>query len=152
MSEALSPELTLRLNERMEELMVEIIEIKIYLAEPLSAEGRAMLPLGIMGEVMSAELEQESAGLLEQAHYMTREKGVSNWDKLKTSMYLHRKIAMLVTLTRIIAQLPAASAQASNAVFLLTDRIAEQCKKIDAVLNVLVSENITAGDADLAKA
>lgn len=111
-----------------------------------------MLPLGIMGEVMSAELEQESAGLLEQAHYMTREKGVSNWDKLKTSMYLHRKIAMLVTLTRIIAQLPAASAQASNAVFLLTDRIAEQCKKIDAVLNVLVSENITAGDADLAKA
>ena len=152
MSEAFSPELTQRLNTRMEELMVEIVEIKIYLAEPLTAEGRALLPLGIMGEVMSAELEQETAGLLEQAHYITKEKGVSSWDKLKTSMYLHRKIAMLVTLTRIIAQLPAASAQASSSVFQITERIADKCKKIDVLLNTLVSENITAGDMDMAKA
>ncbi|MFO0389878.1 MAG: hypothetical protein ACK502_09220 [Alphaproteobacteria bacterium] len=143
MSEPYSPDdLARRLNQRMEELMVEIIEIKVYLAEPLTAEGLAMLPLGIMGEVMSSELEHETSGLIEQAHYITREKDVSSWDKLKTSVYLHKKIAMLVTLTRIISQLPANSAQARLSVFALTERIAEQCQKIDTVLKALVSESI----------
>jgi hypothetical protein len=135
----------------MEELMVEIIEIKVYLAEPVMDGNHAALPLGVMGEVMSSELEQELNGLLEQAHYMTREKGVDNWEKLKTSIYLHKKIAMLVTITRIIAQLPAASAQARFAAIALTERIAEQCKKIDAVLNALVSESINIDEPKLSK-
>lgn len=151
MNEQLSPELSKRLNQRMEELMVEILEIKVYLAEPLSEEGMAMLPLGIMGEVMSSELEQESTGLAKQAHYITAEKGVDSWERLKASMYLHRKIAMLATLTRIIEQLPAASVQAKCAVIRLTGRIAQTCRNIDSVLDVLVSESINTPETKLAK-
>ncbi len=146
-----SDDLAGRLNQRMEELMVEILEIKVYLAEPLSKEGMAMLPLGVMGEVMSSELEQESAGLAERAHYITRDKGVDQWERLKASIYLHKKLAMLVTLTRIIEQLPAASTQAGIAVGNLTRRIAEQCQKVDAMLNALVSESINISTPKLAK-
>ena len=138
-----------RLNQRMEELMVEIIEIKVYLAEPLTQEGLDLLPLGIMGEVMSCELEHETSGLVEQVHYIAREKNVSNWDRMKASMYLHKKIAMLVTLTRIIAQLPATSAQARLSVMNITERIAAKCNNMDAVLNALVSESINVSDKNI---
>lgn len=133
-------ELTLRLQQRMEELLMEIVEIKEYLGEPQIVENESVLPLGVMGDVMSSELMLESAEIAEQAHYIVCEKDVDSWEKVKSSVYLHRKILMLMTLARIIAQLPAHTAQARHMITEWTAHVIEQCRVIDDVISVLMAE------------
>ena len=138
-------DLSNRLQQRMEELLIEIAHMRQYLAQPVQCGDRKLLPLGVIGQVMSSELQNETQEMADQTHYMAFEKGVDSWEKVKTSVYLHRKISVLVTLVGIISQLPAQSAQVQKEASGLFYGVIEQCRKLEALLNALVSEAIMPG-------
>lgn len=149
MQSDLPKDLSQRLQQRMEELLLEIAQVKQYLGEPVVCGDKPILPLGVIGQVMSSELQTETREMAEQTHYMAFEQGVDSWEKMKTSVYLHRKIDMLVTLVGIIAQLPAQNVQVQKVASGLFQRVIDQCRKLETILDALVSETIVASESRL---
>ncbi|MGE0755092.1 MAG: hypothetical protein AB7L92_08045 [Alphaproteobacteria bacterium] len=143
MPAAMNIELTRLLRERMEDLLFEVVEMQDYLSEidPTDKEGH--FPLGVMGQVMSAELQHEALAMMEKTEDVICKAEADSWEKTRTSVYLNRKLATLELFMRIIAQLPATNISAHHMAEQMAGRIHARCKSVEDALIQMARQSVT---------
>jgi hypothetical protein len=123
-------------------LLGNILELKNGISEIqdyLDPETEAVpLPLGVMGQIMVQQLQAESGVLVHHAERL-RHKQADSWELARHSSALGNKVAALVALSNMIAQLPSYNLQAHVMAVKLTERVIESCRQIETVLKSITS-------------
>lgn len=130
------------------ELKNGISEIQDYLDPETEA---APLPLGVMGQIMVQQLQAESGVLAHHAERL-RSKQADGWELARHSSVLGNKVATLVTLAKMIGQLPSYNLQAHVMAVKLTERVIERCQQIEVALKSIKSTAAVVSKPKLAHA
>lgn len=135
MHTATNDKLTHLLRQRMEDLLFEVVEMQDYLSEASARGEDSEFPLGVMGRVISTEIQNEALHMMERTEDVFCKPTIDSWERTRTSMYLNRKLATLEIFMRIIAQLPAADISAHTMAEQMANKVYDQCKKVEDTLS-----------------
>ena len=130
------------LREHMEELLFEIVELQDYLGKKRSMEDEPIYPLGVMGRVLSTELQNETLDMLEQTEQVLCAHSTDSWEKNRASVYLVQNMHTLATIMRILGQLPAGSQMIHQKVESMINRAGERYQDIETTLAAIAKQNV----------
>lgn len=114
------------------ELRNDVSEIRHYLNRGIAKNDKIYLPLGAMGQIMVRQLQTESNVLADQVEKL--DASASSWNMTQHFLTLNRKVALLMTLAGMIAQLPSATPKARATAGHLARRVIEQCVRLERII------------------